>query len=157
MSDTLSKAKEYAGEKWEDLTASLSTHRAIRGLQKQIASLVGERDRVMIEIGRKVHALYGRGKVRNADILPLCGRIDEIGKRIEALNAQVRDLSQPKPKGVLAEAKLADETELDEAPDDEAEEPAQDEPEAEPEADEQAPETSPEEPAAAPDETPEAD
>jgi hypothetical protein len=154
MSDTLSKAKDYAGEKWEDLTTSLSTHRAIRGLQKQIANLVGERDRVMIEIGRKVHALYGRGKVRNADVLPLCGRIDEIGKRIEALNAQVRDLSQPKPKGVLAEAKLADETELDEAPEGEEAEAA---PEDEPEAEEQTPEEAPEEPAAAPDETPEAD
>jgi hypothetical protein len=108
----------------------------------------------MIEIGRKVHALYGRGKVRNADVLPLCGRIDEIGKRIEALNAQVRDLSQPKPKGVLAEAKLADETELDEAPEGEEAEAA---PEDEPEAEEQTPEEAPEEPAAAPDETPEAD
>ena len=157
MSDTLSKAKEYAGEKWEDLATSLSTHRAIRGLQKQIANLVGERDRVMIEIGRKVHALYGRGKVRNADILPLCGRIDEIGKRIEALNAQVRDLSQPKPKGVLAEAKLADETELGEAPEEEAEASVEDEQEAEPEAAEEAAEAPPEEPAAAPDETPEAD
>ncbi|MBM3475453.1 MAG: hypothetical protein FJX75_19485 [Armatimonadetes bacterium] len=152
MSDTLSKAKEYAGEKWEDLTTSLSTHRAVRGLQKQITKLVGERDRVMIEIGRKVHALYGRGKVRNADILPLCGRIDEIGKRIDALNAQVRDLSQPKPTGVLTEAKLADESELDEAAeDDEGEAPA------EPEAEEQSPEAAAEEPAAAPDETPEAD
>ena len=154
MSDTLSKAKEFAGEKWEDLTSTLSTQRAVRGLQKQIAKLVGERDRVMIEIGRKVHALYGRGKVRNADILPLCGRIDEIGKRIEALNAQVRDLSQPKPKGVLAEAKLADESELAEAPEEEeAEAPAEDESEAE----EEAPEASPEEPAAASDDEPEAE
>ena len=127
MSDQLSKAREFASEKWEDLTYSLSLQRQVRGLQKQIADLVGERDGVMIEIGRKVYALYGRDKVRNADILPLCARIEEIGKRIDALNAQVRELAQPKPRGVLAEAELADESELAEEPEAPADEGAEEE------------------------------
>ncbi|MBM3501163.1 MAG: hypothetical protein FJX74_21125, partial [Armatimonadetes bacterium] len=112
MADHLSKAREFASEKLGDLSEALGTHQKTRALQKQIADLVGDRDRVMGEIGHKVYALYGRGKVRNADILPLCERIDEIGKRIEALNAQVRELAKPKPKGVLADAPLADDSPL---------------------------------------------
>jgi len=131
MSDHLSKAKEFASEKLGDLSEALSTHQKSRGLQKQIAELVDERDGVMTEIGRKVYALFGRGKVRNADILPLCERIGEIGKRIDALNAQVRELAQPKPKGVLAETALTDDSELAEeseaTPDEGAEQASDDE------------------------------
>jgi seryl-tRNA synthetase len=112
MSDHLSRAKEFASEKFGDLSEALSTHQKVRHLQRQIADLVAERDRVMIEIGRKVYALYGREKVRNADILPLCGRIDEIGQRVDALNVQVRELAQPKPKGVLSDVPLTDDSEL---------------------------------------------
>jgi hypothetical protein len=125
MTDHLSKAKEFASEKLGDLSEALSTHQKSRGLQKQIADLVSERDRVMLEIGRKVYALYGRDKVRNADILPLCESIDGIGTQIDALNVQVRELAQPKPKGVLAATELADETALDE--DEPVEEAAEDE------------------------------
>jgi hypothetical protein len=147
MSDRFAKVKEFASEKLTDLGTTLNTQREIRGLQKQIADLVGERDGVMVEIGHKVYALYGRGKVRNADILPLCARIDEIGKRIDKLNSQVRDLAKPRPKGLLTEADLADETEL-------AEETEEEEPPAEAEAEEEAPEASSAGPEEASDEEP---
>ena len=121
MSDRLSKAKEFAGEKWGELASAVGTQRQLRGLQRQIAQLVGERDRLMVEIGRKVYALYGRDKVRNADILPLCERIETIGEKIEALNDKVRELLQPKPRGELADTDVADDTELtDEAEEEEA-------------------------------------
>jgi uncharacterized coiled-coil DUF342 family protein len=146
MSDRFAKVKEFASEKLTDLGTTLSTQREIRGLQKQIADLVGERDRVMVEIGHKVYSLYGRGKVRNADILPLCERIDEIGKRIDKLNSQVRELAKPKPKGVLTEADLADDTELAEETEEEDESSA--------EVEEDAPEAPSDEPEEAPDEGP---
>jgi seryl-tRNA synthetase len=117
MSDRFSKAMEFAGEKWGDLTTAVSTQRKLRGLQKQIADLVTERDRAMADIGRKVHALYSRGKVKNQDVLPFCKRIDAIGRQIEELNMKVREVAEPRPRGELAAAPIGDETELaDEEP-----------------------------------------
>jgi len=122
MPDRLSQAKEFASEKWGGLATALSTQRQMRALHKQITDLVGERDRLMADIGLKVYALYGRGKVRNADLLPLCERITAIGERIEGLNEQVRELAEPTPRGGLAEAPVADDTEIPEdAPEAEAE------------------------------------
>jgi len=135
MADQLSKAKKLAGETWSGLTAAVSTQWQIRGLQKQIAEVVGERDRLMMEIGHKVYALYGRGKVKNADLLELCQQIEEASRNVDSLNQRIRELSEPRPEGALEEADLEDETPLEEA-----EEPAAEEPAAEP----------PTEPAAAP-------
>lgn len=112
MSQHLEKVKQFASTKWDELTSALSTQRQIRGLQRQITDLVRERDQIMMDIGAKVYALHGRGKVRNADIIPLCERISEISKRIEVLNARLRELAQPKPRGLMAEPDLTDEAEL---------------------------------------------
>lgn len=130
MSQHLQRVKQFASTKWDELTSTLSVQRQIRGLERQIADLVQERDRIMMDIGAKVYALYGRGKVRNADIIPLCERIGEISKRIETLNARVRELAQPKPKGLLTEPELTDEAEL---ADESVEEPADSESEVKPE------------------------
>ena len=121
MSDRFSKAMGLAGEKWGELTSAVNTQRKVRGLQKQIADLVTERDRAMAEIGRKVYALYGRDKVRNQDILPLCARIDALGKQIEELNAKVREVAEPRPRGELAETAVSDDTELGDEATEEAE------------------------------------
>jgi len=124
MADTLSKAKDAASAALSELQETVSTKRQIAGLRKKITDLVAERDRVMLEIGRKVYALYGRDKVRNQDILPLCERIEQAGEAISALNEQVRELAKPKPTGVLRPTELEDETELaeEEEPEGEAEE-----------------------------------
>lgn len=130
MADTLSKAKDAASAALSELQETVSTKRQIAGLRRKITDLVAERDRVMLEIGRKVYALYGRDKVRNQDILPLCERIEQVGEGISELNEQVRELAKPKPKGVLQPAELQDETEL-------AEEEDAEEGEAEAEAEEE--------------------
>ncbi len=134
MSDKLSKAKKLAGETWSGLTTAVSTQWQIRGLQKQIADLVEQRDRLLMEIGHKVYALYGRGKVKNADLLELCRRIEEASRTVDGLNQRIRELSEPRPEGVLEEAEVEDETPLEEAeaPAEEAGEPAAEPAPAEP-------------------------
>ena len=112
MSDTLSRAKALATTAWDEVSSTVSLQRQVRGLQKQIADRVGERDRVMLAIGSKVFTLYGRGKVRNADILPLCERIEELNQAIAGLNERVQELSKPKPRGELHTADVVDEGEL---------------------------------------------
>jgi len=140
--DKLQQAKEFASAALSDTTEWVGTRRQVGGLQKKITDLVGERDRVMLEIGRKVFALYGRDKVRNADIIPLCERIEEITAAVAGLNDEVQDLSKPKPKGEMETAEIVDETELAseddadppaeaEEPEDPGDEPAADEEEAE--------------------------
>ncbi len=121
--DKLQQAKEFASAALSDITESVGTHRQVRGLQKNITDLVGERDRVMLEIGRKVFALYGRDKVRNADIIPLCERIEEITAAVAEVNEEVQELSKPKPKGEMEAAEIVDETEL--AGDEDADPPAE--------------------------------
>jgi regulator of replication initiation timing len=115
MSDAMSKAKRLAGDTWGGISSAVSTQWQIRRLQKQIADLVEERDRVLLEMGQKVYALYGRDKVRNADLLGLCRQIEDVGRQIEGLNQQIRALSEPKAQGELGEADLEDETAVEEA------------------------------------------
>ena len=131
--DKVQKVKEMASAALSDLSTTVGTHRQIRGLQRKITDLVSERDRVMLEIGRKVFALYGRDKVRNADIIPLCERIEKVTEAVAGLNEEVQELSKPKPKGELEEATLEDETEIAEDDGDEeaAEEDVKDEAAAE--------------------------
>jgi hypothetical protein len=130
MADQLSKAKKLAGDTWSGLTTAVSTQWQIRGLQKQIAEVVGQRDRLMMDIGHKVYALYGRGKVKNADLLELCRQIEEASRNVDSLNQRIRDLSEPRPEGGLEEADLEDDTPLEEAEEPAAEEPATEAPTA---------------------------
>jgi hypothetical protein len=123
MSDKLSKAKQVAGDTWSGLASAVSTQWQIRKLQKEIAEFVEERDRLMMEIGHKVYALHGRGKVKNADLLELCRRIEGLGSSVDALNERIRNLSEPAPKGELEETEVEDETSLEEA-EEPAEEPS---------------------------------
>ncbi len=123
MSDKLSKAKQVAGDTWSGLASAVSTQWQIRKLQKEIAEFVEERDRLMMEIGHKVYALHGRGKVKNADLLELCRRIEGIGSSVDVLNQRIRDLAEPAPKGELGETEVEDEALLEEA-EEPAEEPA---------------------------------
>ena len=114
MSDRLSKAKQAASETWSGLASAVSTQWQIRKLQKEIAELVEERDQLMVEIGHKVYALHGRGKVKNADLLDICRRIEGIGAGVDALNRQIRDLSEPQPQGKLEGTEVEDETLVEE-------------------------------------------
>ena len=115
MSDAMSKARRVAGDAWGGISSAMSTQWQIRGLQKQIADLVEERDGVLLQMGHKVYALYGRDKVKNADLLGLCRQIEDIGRQIDGLNQEIRALSEPKAQGELGEADLEDETAVEEA------------------------------------------
>jgi seryl-tRNA synthetase len=115
MADRLSKAKEFASTRWADVSATVSTQRKIRGLRSEITDLVGTRDRLMSEMGHKVYALHARGKVRNADLLAICERVDELNDSINELNRQIQELAKPRPRGEVDDVELEDETEIAEA------------------------------------------
>lgn len=132
MADRLSKAKEFASAKWAGVSETLSTQRQIRGLRGEITESVKARDRLMAEMGQKVYALYGRGKVRNADLLAICERVDEISQSIEGLNRQIQELARPQPQGEVEDVELEDESVVAEE-EDEPEEPEEAEEETEPE------------------------
>jgi seryl-tRNA synthetase len=134
MADQFSRAREFASAKWSDVSETVGTQRKMRGLRNEITELVRTRDRLMSDMGHKVFALYSRGKVRNADLLAVCERIDEVNGDIDELNRQVQELAKPRPRGEVEEVELEDETELvDEAAEPE-EEPGEEEEEADAEA-----------------------
>lgn len=110
MADRFSKAKEFATTKWAGVSETLSVQRQIRGLRGEITDSVKARDRLMAEMGQKVYALYGRGKVRNADLLGICERVDEINQSIDALNRQIQELARPQPQGEVEDVELGDES-----------------------------------------------
>ncbi len=135
MADRLSKAKDFASAKWADVSETLSTQRKIRGLRGEITESVQARDRLMAEMGQRVYALYARDKVRNADLLAICERVDEINQSIDELNRQIQELAKPQPRGEVEDVELEDESEVEE--EDQEEEPeeedsAEGEPEEEP-------------------------
>jgi seryl-tRNA synthetase len=141
MADRLSKAKDFASAKWADVSATVSTQRKIRGLRNEITDLVRSRDRLMSEMGHKVYALYARDKVRNADLLAICERVDEINESINDLNRQVQELAKPRPQGEVDEVEVEDETEIAEDVDEGEDEPGEpDEDEEMEEEEEEAPE-----------------
>ena len=125
MADRLSKAKEFAGAKWADVSASVGYQRKLRGLRNEITDLVQTRDRFMSDMGHMVYTLHGRGKVRNADLLAVCERVDEINASIDELNRQIQELTKPAPRGQVEEVELEDETELVEEEAEGAEEPGE--------------------------------
>jgi Mg-chelatase subunit ChlI len=131
MTDRFSRAKEYASAKLADVSETLSTQRKMRGLRGQITDLVGTRDRLMAEMGQKVYALHGRGKVRNADLLAICERVDGINQSIDELNRQIQDVAKPQPRGEIEDVELEDESEVaeEEAEPEEDEEEGEEEPE----------------------------
>jgi len=137
MADRLSKAKEFAGAKWADVSASVGHQRKLRGLRNEITDLVRTRDRFMSDMGHMVYTLHGRGKVRNADLLAVCERVDEINASVDELNRQIQELTKPAPRGQVEEVELEDETEFVEAEEEGEEEP--DEPDEGQEVEEQEP------------------
>ncbi len=125
MADRMSKAKEFASTKWADVSASVGHQRKLRGLRNEITDLVQTRDRFMSDMGHMVYTLHGRGKVRNADLLAVCERVDEINASIDELNRQIQELTKPAPRGQVEEVELEDETELVEEEAEGAEEPGE--------------------------------
>jgi outer membrane protein TolC len=58
-----------------------------------------EREDLVTEMGKKVYALYRRGKVENLDLLAACKRIDEIAAELEAAREALEKLrNEAKPE-----------------------------------------------------------
>jgi len=74
---------------------------------------------------------------RNADLLAVCERVDEINASVDELNRQIQELTKPAPRGQVEEVELEDETEFVEAEEEGEEEP--DEPDEGQEVEEQEP------------------
>lgn len=63
-------------------------------LQAQIAGLESERDRQLLEAGKRARQLHRAGKIADTDLDVLMKRVDEAEAKLEELQAKVTQLRQ---------------------------------------------------------------
>ncbi|NSW56354.1 MAG: hypothetical protein HPY44_10080 [Armatimonadetes bacterium] len=105
MSDFLDEAKNIAASLWrksresvDSLAATIDQRSEASKISGKMRNLNREREDLVTEMGKKVYALYRRGKVENLDLLAACKRIDEIGKELEAAREALEKLrNEAKP------------------------------------------------------------
>ncbi len=103
--DTWEEARSVGRRLWDGLkraTASASEAAdrtlTIARLRSSVKRLHKQRRKVQRIIGEKVYALHRKGKVRNADILHECERIDEMRNRIEETEQRIEELQKEEPE-----------------------------------------------------------
>ena len=147
LEDAGEKVKEGAKGFWKFLRREgvrgkrkLDKAVAISRIQGRIGQLQGEREKLFVEMGTKVYALFQNQRVKNPDLLALCeqvGRLyaeqEEVKAEVEKIKAEQELPAEPEPAAEEppAEAPPSDEPlEVEEpAPEEPApEEPAPEEP-----------------------------
>ncbi|MFP3902755.1 MAG: hypothetical protein ACLFWB_00805 [Armatimonadota bacterium] len=103
--DTWEEARSVGRRLWDGLkrattSASEAADRTltIARLRSSVKRLHKQRRKVERIIGEKVYALHKKGKVRNADILQECERIDEMRSRIEELEQRIEQMQAEEPE-----------------------------------------------------------
>ncbi|MCX7599270.1 MAG: hypothetical protein N2512_10480 [Armatimonadetes bacterium] len=66
-------------------------------LQAQIASLESDRDRQLLEAGKRARELHRAGRIVDTDLDVLMKRVDEAEAKLEELRARVTELRQGGP------------------------------------------------------------
>jgi len=99
VSDFMSRASELGGLLWrrarrggEAAAEAFEQQASIQRLVGQVRKLDRERRSLFTEMGAKVYALHGQGKVRNRDVLEDCRRVDDIGAEMTRLRQQMEDI-----------------------------------------------------------------
>jgi hypothetical protein len=99
MSDFMSRVRDLGQLFWRNARQSgeaaaeaLEQRAAIQRLAGQIRKLDKERGELVRQIGGKVYALHGQGKVRNQDVLGDCQRIDTIREEIGTLQREIEKI-----------------------------------------------------------------
>ncbi len=106
MSDFLDDAKNVAANLWrksregvDNLAAAIDQRAEAGKISGKMRNLNREREDLVTEMGKKVYALYRRGKVENLDLLAACKRIDEIAAELEAAREALEKLrNEAKPE-----------------------------------------------------------
>jgi LPS sulfotransferase NodH len=80
-----------------DVAASANTEAQMLKLQAEIAGLEGDRDRQLLEAGRRARDLYRARQISDNDLAIVLKRVDDIDTAIEALRAEVFKLRGEKP------------------------------------------------------------
>jgi len=121
MADFMSRVREIGRLFWRsaketgETAAELIEQRTqIQRLSGHIRRLEKERQELLRQIGVKVYALHGQGKVRNQDVLADCQRIDAILGEISQLKKQIEQIRSAGLAKGLELPDLADETPLTE-------------------------------------------
>lgn len=81
-----------AKETGESAAEMLEQRARIQRLAGQVRKLDRERSSLISQIGGKVYALHGQGKVRNQDVLTDCQRIDDIVVEIGSLKHEIEKI-----------------------------------------------------------------
>ncbi|MFO7946795.1 MAG: hypothetical protein R6V19_08265 [Armatimonadota bacterium] len=103
--DTFEEARSVGRRLWDGLkrattSASEAADRTltITRLRSTIKKLKNQRRKIEKAIGEKVYQLHEKGKVRNADILQDCERIDDLRKRVEETEQRIEKLQAEEPE-----------------------------------------------------------
>lgn len=119
MSDFGARMRELGGLLWrkarqggEAAAEALEQQASIQRLVGQIRKLQRERTQLFGQIGTKVYALHGQGKVRNQDVLVDCQRLDAIGEEIARLRRQIEDIRTASLAQGVSLPQIADDTAL---------------------------------------------
>lgn len=119
MSDFGVRLKELGGLLWrkarqggEAAAEALEQQASIQRLVGQIRRLQRERGALFGQMGTKVYALHGQGKIRNQDVLEDCERVDAISAEIERLRQQIQDIRTASLAQGVKLPELADESAL---------------------------------------------
>jgi len=88
---------------------ALSEMSQISRLRLEIKDLETRRDEVYIEMGKKVWALYGKGLVKNADLLSFCKDIERINADVEAREREIEEIRARRAQEEQEEADVEEE------------------------------------------------
>lgn len=116
MPDFLDDAKNVAANLWrktrngvDSLATAIDHQTEATKLGGSMRKLNREREELVAEMGKKVYALYRRGKVENLDLLAACKRIDQIAAELEEVRDALEKLrNEAKPE--LEVPEVSDET-----------------------------------------------
>lgn len=99
----LREGGDSASEWWEDKSA-------IHARMKRMRQLGRQRREILQSLGAKVYTLHKRDKVRNADLIADCRKLDEIGAEIERLKREIEEIRDRERGLSVEEPPLTDDT-----------------------------------------------
>jgi hypothetical protein len=119
VSDFATRARELGQLLWrkarqggEAAAEALEQQASLQRLAGQARKLDRDRRLLFGQMGAKVYALHGQGKIRNQDVLEDCRRVDEIAAEIQALRQQMQDIRAASLAQGVKLPELDDETAL---------------------------------------------
>jgi len=117
MADFLNDVKRVGGDlaRWgkksvDNIANAVDTHSEISRLSGKMKRLNEQRDAALAEIGKKVFALYGRGKVANAEIIAECEKVEALAAEVTKLREQMDTVRHGSPS---IDIPIKDETPLE--------------------------------------------